>query len=544
MRPFSVPSIRNDKLIKSYGNSALAESALYDLTQIYLSIGLASMLASPSRDSGVDPVINPDYFPKTSRKELQLFTMLSLAMSLGGGLTKDDSRFVYDSIGQIFRPIFYDGHASRDIPTLKDSELAVPYDINSEHKRTLVNKLKSLDSKIIVQELSDLGATYSLNSIDKKIDAIIHNINGQRSTQIGSLTQANQININELMHSWVLGNNQQKQLFLIKLADNVFNKCLVKMNAILVCSSIDFRIDSLNLSRLLVSQQLNAVRADLKNAIYIDASGQKNDSSLHRIQPAELSNVEFMISSNLVLQISKENRTIRISRDQNSEYYGDSQVHIRGGSMTDWIVSIEPNILGYQPIPIDMKKSLSNHLSGCLTFSDIKLEKVSIIMSQSNCEDAVHFVRVSGVGVDLDVNQSLSDSVDADFSDIEFGNVKINGAGNDCVDLSAGGYVIRAATMANCADKGISVGEKSSVKVDELFINVAGIGVAGKDSSEVSLDRFSINDVDFCFAAYQKKVNYFGGIINLEKGECTDSHIAKVFKQKGSIVSSYKSLND
>ena len=63
----------------------------------------------------------------------------------------------------------------------------------------------------------------------------------------------------------------------------------------------------------------------------------------------------------------------------------------------------------------------------------IRIAVVGIKISQSNCEDAVYFVCVSGDGVDLDVNvnKAFADSADADFSGIEFSDIKINGAGND-----------------------------------------------------------------------------------------------------------------
>ena len=536
-QPFSVPSIRNEKLIKSHGDAILAESMLYELSQIYLSIGLDSLSATPAGLAPVEPIVNPDYFPKKSREEIKLFSVLSIAMGLEGGLTKDDSRFVYDSVSQSFRPIFYDGHSSGEISILAGSKLIVPFRVTLEHKRALVQKLKSLDAKAITRDLADLGAKYSLNSIRSMIDLIIHNINRLQSRQIEAQLNSKNIGLNELLQNFVLGNRHYEQLFLIRLGDKLFNICLAKANAVPICSEANLEIDSLQLSKLLVSQQLGAISADLMNAIYIDFFHEKYflKSSLRQIWPVELPNVEFRMSPNLDLEISKKHRIIRIIIDGDSEYIGDSQVHISGRSMENWAVSIGPNILGYKAA--DMKKSVTNQLSGCLTFSDIKLVKVGIKISQSNCEDAVHFVRVSGVGIDLDINNAFSDAADADFSDIEFRDLKIDVAGNDCIDLSEGTYAIRSAKLLKCFDKGISAGENSSVEVGDVIISSADIGVAGKDSSYVNLDRFLINDVNFCFAAYQKKIKYLGGIIQFGEGECSNSYVAKVFKQKGSIVS-------
>ena len=247
-----------------------------------------------------------------------------------------------------------------------------------------------------------------------------------------SVASRMKIGINELLQNFVLGNRQQEQLFLIRLGEKLFNKCLVKVNAVPICSESNLSIDSLQLSRVLVSQQLDHISADLTNAIYIDAFHEKYavKSSLRQIWPVELPNVEFNMSANLNLEISKEHRTIRIVIGDDSEYYEDAQVHISGHAMENWVVSSGPNILGYQAA--NMKKSVTNQFSGCLMFSDIKLAMVGIKISQSNCEDVVHFVRVSGVGIDLDINKAFSDGADADFSDIEFGDIKIDGAGITC----------------------------------------------------------------------------------------------------------------
>ena len=74
------------------------------------------------------------------------------------------------------------------------------------------------------------------------------------------------------------------------------------------------------------------------------------------------------------------------------------------------------------------------------------------------------------------------------------------------------------------------MGEKSSIEVSDFIINSADIGVAGKDSSVVNLDRISISDVNFCFAAYQKKIKYLGGIINLGEGNAL-TVIGYIFKK-------------
>jgi hypothetical protein len=536
---FSVPIIRNEKLINNNDDRILAESKLYELTQIYLKTSLASFQRTALAGSGVDlveDVVNPDYFPKRSREDIQLFTMLSTAMNGSYGISKDDSRFAYDTFSEKLRPIYYDGHVTDDTPILTSNQLGFPWEIRLEHKQKLVNRLTNLDSTIVAHDLLALGAKYSSNEIDKKIKAIIHNINGQYSTLAGNPRMSNDINIMQLLPIWIDSNNQDEQLFLIKLAEKSYQRCVIKINTKDVCTDIHVNHEPIDLSRLLVSQELGAIDKELEHAIFIDASSTQNGDNIlvKRIQSSKVPGVEFIVSPNVLIKILEENRTIQISRDYNVDPYGDSQVHVRGGFMEGWNISVEPRTLGYQST--DMKKSSSQYMSGCLTFSDIYLSKVSIKIDQSNCEDAIHFFRVNGAQVKGDVSQSSFDSIDSDFSAIEFSSLTINEAGNDCIDLSAGKYNIRTASISHCSDKGISAGENSSVNIQQLFIDRAGIGVAAKDSSDVRVGRYLINDTAFCLAVYQKKANYFGGTLNLGDGVCTGSRIGRAFEQEGSKV--------
>jgi hypothetical protein len=544
-RLFSVPVIRNEKLINNNNDRILAESRSYELTQIYLKTSLGSIQRAALSSSGVeskDPVVNPDYFPERSREDIQLFTMLSTAMSGSFGISKDDSRFAYDTFSEKLRPIYYDGHILDSFPILEGNQLGFPWEIKLDNKRKLVKRLMNLNSTIVANDLLALGAKYSSNEIEKKIKTIIHNINGQYSTLAGNSRMSNDINIMQLLPIWIDGNNQDEQLFLIKLADNSYQRCLIKINTQDVCTDIDIKQKPIDLSRLLMSQELGTIDKELEDAIFIDASPTQTRGNVlvRRIQSSKLPGVEFIASQNVLLKILEENRTIQISRNYNADSHGDSQVHVRGGSMDGWTILVEPNTLGYKST--DMKKSSSQYLSGCLTFSDINLSKVSIKINQSNCEDAIHFFRVTAAQVKGDVSQSRSDSIDSDFSAIEFSSLTINGAGNDCIDLSAGKYNIRIASISDCPDKGISAGENSSVNIQQLFIDLAGIGVAAKDSSDVRVGRYLINNTAFCFAAYQKKTNYFGGTLNLGNGECTESRISRVFEQDGSKVQFYQPL--
>ena len=173
--------------------------------------------------------------------------------------------------------------------------------------------------------------------------------------------------------------------------------------------------------------------------------------------------------------------------------------------------------LGYK---ISEIRKSNNALTGCLTFHDIRLEDIDIISENSNCEDAIHFVRVKGNRVSIKITDALFDGIDADFSNILFNNINISNAGNDCVDLSFGKYEVKEARLSRCGDKGISVGEKSNVFFNKIKISNSNIGVASKDSSIVKINHSNIDNTKICLSAYRKKQEFNSAKINVKNLLC------------------------
>ena len=71
----------------------------------------------------------------------------------------------------------------------------------------------------------------------------------------------------------------------------------------------------------------------------------------------------------------------------------------------------------------------------------------------------------------INISNALEDALDIDFSELSIEEIKISNSGNDCVDLSAGNYFIKKIIVSRCNDKGISIGEKSFVEVENAKIS-------------------------------------------------------------------------
>ena len=86
----------------------------------------------------------------------------------------------------------------------------------------------------------------------------------------------------------------------------------------------------------------------------------------------------------------------------------------------------------------------------------------------------------------------------------------------------------------NCGDKGVSVGEKSKLKINTLIAEQTNMAVVSKDSSIIFLDNAYITNSDICFAAYRKKQEFSGGKIFIKKkNNCS---LEKIYESKGSQI--------
>ena len=166
-----------------------------------------------------------------------------------------------------------------------------------------------------------------------------------------------------------------------------------------------------------------------------------------------------------------------------------------------------------------------NSLTGCLTFLDAYLENLNLTLENSQCEDSVNFIRTIGSINSIKVNNSSSDAIDMDFSNLKVRSVEVNNSLNDCLDLSFGDYFFEKINLNNCGDKALSVGEKSKAIVNISEISNSKLAVATKDSSVSYFQKLILNNVDLCFDNYRKKQEFDGGITFLKNSiyeKCKD----------------------
>ena len=161
-----------------------------------------------------------------------------------------------------------------------------------------------------------------------------------------------------------------------------------------------------------------------------------------------------------------------------------------------------------------------NLLTGCVNFFDSTFKKVSMKSSDMICEDSINIKNSFGSIENIEINNSLFDALDLDFSDISINNLLVNDAKNDCIDFSFGNYIISKANLKNCGDKGVSVGEKSKFNLQNAKIFNSKIGVASKDDAITKINTILIEDINICLAAYNKKKEFKGSEISVKNFNC------------------------
>ena len=148
------------------------------------------------------------------------------------------------------------------------------------------------------------------------------------------------------------------------------------------------------------------------------------------------------------------------------------------------------------------------NLTGAVTFyaSDVNIN--NCIIQNNHCEDALNIIRSEFEITNTIIQHTPFDAFDADFCSGSIRDSKIADSGNDGLDFSGSTISVVNCYLENNGDKGISVGEESTVTVKKASINNAVIALASKDRSYLKVGYVDMKNCNQGFAAYQKKPEY------------------------------------
>jgi len=449
------------------------------------------------------------------------FNALSIAIGSSHGLTLDDSRFYFDPMSNTFMPIYYDGNPQ----LLKFSNLFDPLKIISkdislvtEHEvkgsKLALNLISSIDKKLFLEDLDEMGLNFSRKKIDEIIDGIISNLNSIQTAKVRE-------DFDEEKYKPYYSFTNDPNLKLLFDTENI--------NVLEVCDFNALNCYYKNVDLQYLSNALGA--SSSKKEIYIgDKKSYLNPSANLKI--AKLNSTKIL-----------DNHTIYYTGNPSILYSNDTKtITFQPSSPDDRVVFNKSKLENYKIIfkkNINSLKSTNTQrfneklLTGCLSFIDSDIKSVQIEIDSPECEDGVNFVRAKGIDITLSVHDAMSDAVDADFSHLVFDSVNIKTAGNDCLDFSTGKYRVNNAELHKCGDKAFSVGEASSLDINNAVVSNSAIGVASKDSSKVNIKKINFINTQVCLTAYRKKQEFWGGKITYNIINCP---IEKFNFEKGSEI--------
>lgn len=156
------------------------------------------------------------------------------------------------------------------------------------------------------------------------------------------------------------------------------------------------------------------------------------------------------------------------------------------------------------------------NLTGAVNFYQSKVEMDNCHFSNNHCEDALNLIRCEFEISNCHFDNAFSDGFDGDFCTGMISNSEFRKSGNDCMDFSGSVVTIKACTIAEAGDKGISGGEASRLKIIDVTVNKASIAIASKDDSDVFVKNIRVINANYAFAAFMKKEEYGPSVMTVE----------------------------
>ena len=461
------------------------------------------------------------FFNSQKTIKLDSYNLFMQSTNSQHALSVSNRKFYWNSIENYFEPIVYDANPNIDLDfsSTTTAFYRLPVSKYLDNSYDLLNdKLSNINLDILHAQILSSGLNLSKENLKIKVDKIQKNLekiklNYDQDLKNKIISYSNFKPINNILDKF---NKNLKEInpdaYLIKYDGVKFYKCEIYLKNCEI-----FKIFDNDLTKLL--------EGELKiKKIPHQYIGKKMDLNYLKLKPSQNSkiflNTKIYYDDGVEINSDEKNNIIKI----NQKKIG-SRAYFIGGSLEDTIIMFNGiNVLekvrnnaSFVPpnYPIDQ-----NGLTGCLSLINIDLKNISLLANNSNCEDSVNFIGATGTVNEVFIQNSFSDALDVDYSNLKINYIDISTAINDCADFSSGQYELLKLDLKDCGDKGISVGEKSSVLINNLNLNQAEIGIASKDSSIVILDKGSLKNLRTCVSAYNKKQEFDGGFIKINQIKC------------------------
>ena len=450
------------------------------------------------------------------------FRALMVATGSLHALWNHNRRFYYDPMVGGLLPIYYDGN-SRILSPLWQSRTVDPLTLDpalrglSEANRGwLVDRLESISVPEFVASVRAQGASVSEQAVTTILDTIARNLDALSADALPAEADA----WTPFPHAelttpvrLVFGNGPGALL-----------SCSTRLDDCRPLTLDSGKVDDLLRGRLTVNGVKHAYAGPSRSAYAAGTDPGVASASVPR-QIGQIGGARVLVVGRPTVGIDPATRTVTATL--NAE--GD-RILVRDGAIDGWTVRLRgAEGVGHQ----GEARFDSQLLTGCLTLVDVDVTDVNVDVTGGLCEDGVNFVRANGTVASLVVTGADQDAIDMDFSTIRMASVRVTRAGNDCLDLSSGDYSVDTFEARDCADKAVSVGEGSTLRISDADVRGATIGLAAKDSSVLEVDNAVLREVATCASAYRKKQEFGGARLTLGPIDC-DADLYGI--QAGSVL--------
>ena len=431
------------------------------------------------------------------------FSAIMTAINAGHGLSIDDRRFYYDSLGNNYHPIYYDGmsyvlfHDKINKPVIDSAIFGAKKALDNFSKINYIDFIKKL--KLLGFSKTDEEVTLILDKIKNNLIEI-KNIQKKSNLDKKLTVVKNNKNLNNLKYIF-----KDKSSSLYEVCDEAFSDCYKHKL-------------SFDETYKLISQKL---KIEEKELIYI--ASRKNEF----LNDTWLPNIKSNFDSDKSYKFHNKNNSfilttvgdIKVNFDDklNELFITKNNVDSRVLLLNGKIENIKLNFIDNTNLKTN--SDTFKNITGCVTLYNMELINLNLDFKNSKCEDAINIIRSKGAINNAYIDGSIADGVDIDFSEISIKNLNVKKSLDDCLDVSFGKYTIENMIAVSCIDKGIS-SEFSSIKIDNVKINSSNIAIASKDYSFIKIDKANLSENVYCLNAYNKKQEFSGGEIKINQINC------------------------
>ncbi len=531
---------------------AIVEEGLARLNQVYAQVAASKPGATrvdqlpgtiPGTGLPVSRIITSATLPiligSTSPEpsEASKFTALFLALGSDNvhGLKSHNQRFVYDPWLGIVRPIYYDGQISlikRELSSdnqakqwLKEVIGFVEHEFTpvTDLSLTLVTPATALAATVLRQELASIELSSFVRRLAQRGMSIteheLHDLiglGGIIDRNLAVITSSGNLNTTDYIPAELFTGIHDPSIRIVfgSIPSGQFTQCFLhdgqctalwlsdEQQVLLLRGALTIE----DIDYLYVGNSITHYKAGLIQSDHLASDWQH----ITLVDETTLSTNGFV-----TIEIDHIERILHLSTST-----PHSRSVIWNGKLDNWTVIYQgPEVSK----PVDFQQTERHDfrgLTGCLTFRDVKLSNLTLKAIGGDCEDSIHFLRVSGDIAQIQVADAFQDAIDMDYSELEISTMTVQKAGNDCLDISAGIYVFAVAELERCGDKAVSIGEAARSDINSLLVAFAPTGVASKDSSSVNISQARFTDVGVCATVYRKKQAYSGGSLLLQQSNC------------------------